>query len=166
MNTNFETKGKGNKAGTVEWYTPPEIIRALGRFDLDPCTSAQAIAINHSAKNYFTRKDNGLKQAWSGRVWLNPPYDPSIHLFMEKMSEHGNGIALIYTRCDSAWFQRHVLGQADAVLFLKKRIRFLNKDGQTAGSPGCGSLLAAYGKRNAAYLRQCTLEGKYVGLNH
>lgn len=26
-----------HKSGTVEWLTPPEIIAALGPFDLDPC---------------------------------------------------------------------------------------------------------------------------------
>lgn len=30
MNTNFETKFGGGKAATVEWYTPPYIIEALG----------------------------------------------------------------------------------------------------------------------------------------
>lgn len=37
MNTNFETKFGGGKSATVEWYTPPYIIEALGNnFDLDP----------------------------------------------------------------------------------------------------------------------------------
>lgn len=38
MNTNFETKFGCGKAATVEWYTPPYILEALGNdFDLDPC---------------------------------------------------------------------------------------------------------------------------------
>lgn len=33
MNTSFE---KSKKNSTDEWYTPKEIIDALGEFDLDP----------------------------------------------------------------------------------------------------------------------------------
>lgn len=33
MNTQFERSAKP----TDEWYTPKEIIDALGKFDLDPC---------------------------------------------------------------------------------------------------------------------------------
>lgn len=33
MNTSFEK----SKNSTDEWYTPKEIIDALGEFDLDPC---------------------------------------------------------------------------------------------------------------------------------
>lgn len=34
MNTQFERAKTGT---TDEWYTPKEIINALGKFDLDPC---------------------------------------------------------------------------------------------------------------------------------
>lgn len=33
MNTTFEKSSNS----TDEWYTPKEIIDALGKFDLDPC---------------------------------------------------------------------------------------------------------------------------------
>lgn len=57
--------------GKDEWLTPPEIIRSLGEFDLDPCSP-----INRpwdTALNHYTIIDNGLKQQWYGRVWCNPP---------------------------------------------------------------------------------------------
>ncbi|MFB5758983.1 DNA N-6-adenine-methyltransferase [Paenibacillus medicaginis] len=55
-----------------EWLTPPEIIKGLGEFDLDPC-----VPINRpwdTAKNHYTIEDNGLKKKWFGKVWMNPPY--------------------------------------------------------------------------------------------
>lgn len=52
MNTDFEVSDKT----TVEWYTPPEIIRPLGEFDLDPCTSNIAYSFNQSAKNTIPKK--------------------------------------------------------------------------------------------------------------
>ena len=64
MNSQFERSDKN----TIEWYTPPEIIRSLGEFDLDPCTSEIAYKLNSSAKNYYTKEDDGLSKEWLGRV--------------------------------------------------------------------------------------------------
>lgn len=58
MNTNFEISDNTS----VEWYTPPEIIRSLGKFDLDPCTSDIAWNFNHSADKYYTKEDDGLSK--------------------------------------------------------------------------------------------------------
>ena len=55
-----------------EWLTPPEIIKALGSFDLDPC--APVIRPWPTAQEHYTILDNGLIKPWRGRVWLNPPY--------------------------------------------------------------------------------------------
>ena len=43
---------------TDEWLTPPEIIKALGPFDLDPCSP-----INRpwdTARKHYTIENNGL----------------------------------------------------------------------------------------------------------
>jgi hypothetical protein len=53
------------------WLTPPSIIQALGRFDLDPCTPEIMPWV--TAEKRFTKADDGLIQDWTGRVWLNPP---------------------------------------------------------------------------------------------
>ncbi len=163
MNTSFERA----KDGTVEWYTPPEIIHCLGEFDLDPATSKEAIGINNSALDYYTKEDNGLERGWYGRVWLNPPYDKkSIEAFMRKMADHNNGIALVFGRCDSTWFHNYVFHKAAAILFLKKRIKFYRPNGDQTGSPGCGSVLIAYGEGggNIQALENSGLEGKIVYL--
>lgn len=117
MNTKFEKSTKS----TDEWYTPPEIIHSLGQFDLDPCTSIEAYNINHSARNFYTKEDDGLEKEWEGRVWLNPPYSrPLIELFIDKMAKHNNGIALVYNRCDSKMFQDVIFQHASAMLILEK----------------------------------------------
>lgn len=54
-----------------EWLTPPHILEALGRFDLDPCAP-----INRpwpTADKHYTVNDKGLTQRWEGRVFCNPP---------------------------------------------------------------------------------------------
>ncbi|MDR2004110.1 MAG: phage N-6-adenine-methyltransferase [Prevotella sp.] len=165
MNVNFQTAEKGGKSATVEWYTPPEFIQALGKFDLDPATCEAAIKLNNSASKYYTKEDNGLIKGWFGRVWLNPPYqNPDIKLFMQKMADHNNGIALVFNRCDSYWFQEHVLGRADSIFFLQSRIRFLRPDGTRGDSPGAGSVLIAYGEHNTEALANSGFKGKLMKL--
>lgn len=59
-----------------EHFTPIEIVEAarkvLGEIDLDPASCAKANKLIR-AKKFYTRKDDGLRQPWAGRVMLNPP---------------------------------------------------------------------------------------------
>lgn len=148
-----------------EWYTPREIIRSLGEFDLDPATSFEAYKMNESAKNYFTVDKNGLEHIWEGRVWLNPPYsNPLIQQFLKKMAEHNNGIALVFAKIEAKWFHDIVLHHATAIKFLYDRIRFYKPDGTQGMQPRNGSMLVAYGKENAEILMNNTLKGKFLYL--
>ena len=100
-----------------------------------------------------------------GRVWLNPPYSrPLIELFIQKMAEHNNGIALLFNRLDSAMMQDVILKKATSMKILRKRIRFYRPDGTQGGSPGCGSILFAFGDYNDMILRKNNLQGIYIRL--
>lgn len=159
MNTTFEKTAHS----TDEWYTPLEIIKPLGVFDLDPCAPEKRLW--DTAKEHYTKQDNGLDKEWRGRVWLNPPYSrPLIEQFVKKMAEHGNGIALLFNRCDSKMFHELIFEKATAMLFMRKRIRFYRPDGTQGGQPGCGSILVAYGEKNAFLLENSGIEGKYIRL--
>jgi len=148
-----------------EWYTPAGIIRSLGEFDLDPCTSIEAYNINHSAKKYYTAIDDGLSNEWFGRVWLNPPYSyPLIKDFMVKMAVHNHGMALIFPKVESKWLQDTVLESATAVKFLYNRIKFIKRDGSIGGQPRNCSMLIAYGESDADILRRNELKGKFIRL--
>lgn len=117
MNTQFERSAKP----TDEWYTPKEIIDALGKFDLDPC--APVYPLWKTADVMYNKDNDGLRQEWFGRVWLNPPYSkPLMWQFVERLSEHGNGIALLFNRCDSNKFQDIIFERATAMKFLRNRI--------------------------------------------
>ena len=156
MNTNFET----SDTTTVEWYTPPTIIQALGEFDLDPCTSQVAWDFNHSAKKYYTMEDDGLSKEWDGRIWMNPPYSqPTITQFMERMAIHNNGIALLYNRSDNKMFHSFIFPVADSIFFLKGRIRFYRPDGTVGEQPGSGSILIAFGRNNTEAIENSGLKG-------
>lgn len=81
------------------------------------------------------------------------------------MSEHGNGIALLFNRCDSKMFQEVIFKKATGMKFLRKRIRFYRSDGTRGDSPGCGSVLISFGEENDEMIRSCGMKGKYVRLN-
>lgn len=148
-----------------EWYTPPEIIRSLGEFDLDPATSETAYAMNRSAENYYTAKDDGLIQRWQGRVWLNPPYsNPLLQQFLMKMAEHNHGIALVFSKIEAKWFHDIVFEFATAVKFLYNRIQFFKSDGMKGTQPRNGSMLIAYGEKDAKILSENSLKGKFLYL--
>lgn len=138
---------------SIEWYTPPEIFDALGvAFDLDPCSPLAGPLPWIPATNALTIADDGLATPWEGRVWMNPPYGKQTQWWMKKLAQHGNGIALVFSRTDTEWFH-HAAQLATAVCFVKQRIRFVKPDRTRGGTPGSGSMLLAFGDDNAEALR-------------
>ncbi len=152
-------------SGKDEWLTPPSILAALGTFDLDPCAPIArpwATAVQH-----FTTQDDGLKQLWTGRIWLNPPYGPPpiVTPWMRRMVRHRCGTALIFARTETEMFFETVWRAATAVLFLEGRLYFHHVDGtRAAANAGAPSVLVAYGLRDADILEGCSLPGQYLRL--
>ncbi len=144
----FKTAENGNHVGaTNTWFTPRDIIRSLGVFDLDPCT--QSFRPFDTAKQHICEDmgGDGLANPWQGRVWLNPPYGKYTHRWLNKLHAHGNGIALVFSRTDTRWSQEH-MAISDATLFVKGRICFIKENGIAAGTASNGTMLLAYGKDN------------------
>lgn len=160
-NRAFDTRSSKT---TDVWLTPQYITSALGRFDLDPCFPTNPPANWNTAKNHYTEIDDGLSKEWVGRVWMNPPYGNKTKLWLERLSQHSNGIALIFARTDTKFFHEWVLNKADAVFFLKGRISFLREDGMERGKSTAPSCLVAYGENNVDALRNSGLKGKFVAL--
>lgn len=129
---------KPNKGETDTWLTPPWLLERLGNFDLDPCppNGTEGLVIN-----------------WHGRVWLNPPYSKNAE-FVKKMAHHGNGIALVFARTETKWFQEWVFPYAYSILFFNKRLKFYREDGTEAkGNAGAPSVLIAYSKEDHEVLK-------------
>ena len=137
---------ESSKNETVEWYTPPSVFELLRfpTFDLDPCSPGKGKSWV-PATYHYTKADDGLNKAWFGRVWLNPPYGQETPEWLRKLQQHGNGIALVFARTDTEWFHL-IAAKADVIAFMVGRVRFMRYDGTRGGSPGCGSMLLAWGK--------------------
>jgi hypothetical protein len=146
-----------------EWLTPPEIIKALGEFTLDPC--APIVRPWETAEKHFTINDNGLEKEWKGRIWCNPPYGLEASKWLKKLTEHGNGIALIFARTETKMFFEWVWNNATAVKFIEGRLYFHHVDGSRAkANAGAPSVLIAYGNENAETLKNCEIKGKFLRL--
>ena len=153
MNTSFERSANEK---SLKHQVNLTLIHVL------PCT-----LFGLPQKPCTTSRTMVLYKIGGGRIWLNPPYSkPLIWQFVEKLAEHGNGIALLFNRCDSNKFQDIIFTKATGMMFLRNRIKFFRPDGTRGDSPGCGSVLIAFGRENAEILRNCSLQGKYVELNN
>ena len=145
-----------------EWLTPPEILRPLGRFDLDPCAPIRRPWA--TAAQHYTVQDNGLSKPWHGRVWCNPPFGREAVKWLRRCVEHRNAIALVPARTETAMFFETVWGAADAVLFMRGRPHFHHVDGRRAPfNSGAPIALIAYGDENAKVLRGSGLGVTLVG---
>ena len=140
-----------------EWYTPPEIINALGEeYDLDPCSPGLLHWI--PAKKVFTKKDDGLNAEWDGFVFMNPPFGGrNGHVpWLEKFILHGNGIGIVRAYTSSAWFHQYAI-KVDAMLFPNGKTKFLRPDGTIGKCPGHGVVIIAMGRRAVDALKRSKL---------
>jgi hypothetical protein len=144
------------RAKSTTWLTPPEWVRLLGPFDLDPCCPPNMPW--QTATTMLTEVDDGFAAPWRGRVWLNPPFGRAAAVWLGKLRDHGDGIALIPARTETAMFYESVWGRADAVCFVKGRPHFHYPDGRRAPfNSGAPIALVAYGQVAASRLRQSGL---------
>lgn len=146
-----------------EWLTPPTILECLGEFDLDPC--APTVRPWDTAKTHLTEPENGLACQWTGRVWINPPFNRNERpKWMAKAASHGNAIMLIPAATETKAFFESVWAKAHSVLFLEGRPHFHYIDG-TRARANCGTAicLVAYGENNSKILKDSGL-GKFLEL--
>ena len=146
-----------------EWLTPPDLIEKLGPFDTDPC--APIVRPWETAKNHFTKDDDGLNQLWNGFVWCNPPYGLIAERWLMRMSQYDNGIALIFARTETKMFQKWVWRHATSLLFIFDRLYFYDVNGIRAkANSGAPSVLVAYGDLADQRLKDSKIKGQYVKL--
>lgn len=119
---------------TDQWPTPKWFFDALDQefgFDIDVCASPE----HAKCKRFFTPEMDGLKQAWTGVCWMNPPYGREIGLWVAKAYQSAQQgttvVCLLPARTDTAWWHEYVM-RAEEVRLLRGRLKFGNA---TAGAP-------------------------------
>ena len=109
----------------VEWETSQKFFDELDKefgFTLDVCANEQ----NAKIANYYS--SNSWDQEWSGVCWMNPPYDKTINIWMEKAYvsalEGATVVCLIQGRStDTAWWHEYAM-RASEIRFIRDRLRF------------------------------------------
>lgn len=167
MSKRPKSYARDKEKGTDTYLTPPNLIESLGEFDLDPCCPDKMEWKTAKIMYSIERGEDGLVLPWRGRVWLNPPYLNWVP-FVKKLKEHGNGVALIFTRTETKGFFNHIWYDADSLLFLKKRVKFI-RDGSVASAP-IASVMVAFGKNNTSSFERAVkdklIEGRIVYLKN
>lgn len=117
-----------------DWETPQHIFVGLDAefgFDLDVCATPN----NAKCSDYFSLKDDGLRQDWGQRIcWMNPPYGREIAAWMRKAFESSLAgatvVCLVPARTDTAWWHRYATH--GEVRYLRGRLKFGEA---TSGAP-------------------------------
>ena len=91
MNVHFSSR-------KTDWATPWTLFRQWdtlqGPFTLDVCATAENAKCGH----FFSPKDDGLSQNWSGVCWMNPPYGRAIsHWIAKAVVEVNTGVLFVFS---------------------------------------------------------------------
>jgi len=159
----FGTAISRTKKKSVEWYTPKWIFDELDiEFDLDPASPFDHETFVPAARK-LTVFDNGLATEWHGRVFMNPPYGPETGFWMRRFIDHGNGIALVFSRTDASWFQQ-AMQSCSAVLFISGRIEFVpgHENKHKTDRVGAGTAMFAFGERCSLALLRLKDHGVFI----
>ncbi len=111
---------------TDDWSTPQAYFDSVnaehGPFELDVCSDKE----NAKCLRFYTKEDDGLKQSWEGKCWMNPPYGRVIGAWMKKAYESAQAgatvVCLVPARTDTAWW--HDYAAKGQVTFIRGRLKF------------------------------------------
>ena len=121
----YRAPGDARQTMLTPAYILEPVRDALGGIGLDPC-SLQDNPTRADRWCYLPDRD-GLAEAWSGSIWVNPPYGAARRPFVARAIEAGHAGArvalLIPADTDTALVQ-DVLAACDAALFLAGRVDF------------------------------------------
>jgi phage N-6-adenine-methyltransferase len=112
-------------SATAEWSTPQSLFDELNKefgFDLDVCATDE----NAKCGTWFTEREDGLAQKWTGTCWMNPPYGDEIKRWVQKAWESAEAgatvVCLVPARVDTGWWWDYC--RYGEIRFLRGRLKF------------------------------------------
>lgn len=142
-----------------DFYTNELIIdaakRVLGGIDLDPASHAMANKVV-CASRFFTIADDGLRQEWAGRVWLNPPFSAWAQWVPKVINEWRSGripqmCVLAAMRTLTAQYFNPLLRECDCICIIRGRIKFWG--GVAGDSPDDGHAVFYFGQHRDSFAK-------------
>jgi hypothetical protein len=142
-----------------DYATPPDLWRRLAGpvdgFDVDPCSGAEATPI---APSRYTEEDDGLRQAWHGDVFVNPPWSSNGDASAKKQwlskcrSEARRNavdsvVVILPSDASTGWFHEHVMAANVVCFYGPGRLSFVGAD----RNPSFGLLISVYGEDASNY---------------
>ena len=129
-----------------EWETPWEFFNKVDKefhFTLDACANRK----NKKCDNYFNKYQDGLKQKWTGVVWVNPPYGREVIKWVRKAyisSKQGaTVVCLVKAATDTQWWFKYC--SHGTVYFIIGRLRFIS--GREISNAPFPSALVIFGEK-------------------
>lgn len=159
-------------AESTEWATPWRVFKPINdefHFTVD------VAALDHNTKVpelYFTPREDGLAQTWTGTAWCNPPYGAAnIDAWLAKAArERERGVTtvlLLPNTTDCKWFHRYVWDVSKnaarpgiELRFISGRISFDAPAGMKANANVKGSILVIVHKITTIIPMRCSHCGK------
>lgn len=131
------------------WRTPKYLfdwcVEMFGPFDID----AAADDDNHLCSEYWTPKDNALKQDWNDKlIFCNPPFNKARYFAAKarNASVKSNArICMVLPAATSSWYFHDVMDRdaADCYLIIP-RVRFVDPGGNDRQSPPGGVMVMSF----------------------
>jgi len=151
---------------------------------LDPATEIDNPV---RAETYYTETQDGLKQDWECQhlagnelvktyiedglpfgVFVNPPYGKVIPTWIEKIGDEARKgrhiVALLpASRTETHYWQSHLINERlSAILYVRKRLRFIDSSGKPQGGNPYASTLMLFNGDVGAFYTHLRAEGKIV----
>jgi len=131
-----------------DWATPQYIFDTLNErfhFTLDVCANRN----NAKCRKYFTKKQDGLKQKWTGTCWCNPPYGIEIAKWVQKAYDSSlqgtTVVCLVPSATSTRWWHNYAM--KGKIEFIKGKVRFVRNGDDSSPAPFHSAIVIFQGKK-------------------
>lgn len=157
-----DNPSKRHKAYSVHWYTPAPLLADLihvltaaprGAGWGDPCTSEAALA--YQAREGVTPPawhltEGALEADWPElALFINPPFGKGMGAWVERAAAHSAPVILLTPSSTEVGWWQAAAARALAVVFVRRRVSFVDADGVTQMGNPKGTTLFLFGGQAA-----------------